>query len=182
MYFFPDKFILEKKMVVYEIENTITGDCYLGITTNQLKKRIHNHLNSHSKSSFSGCGTRTLMYEDFKKYGIQNFVLKILYIGKSKKQLLSFESTIKHQEKYFKYASRDINKDTSSKENLNKKVCLIDSKGRKLIFDSPMDVTREFKCSRTNIVKAIKDKYLFLREYIAFYIDVETETEQLKLF
>ena len=168
-------------MVVYEIENLKTNDCYIGITTNKLSVRITNHLNCHSKSGFSGFQKRTLMYEDFKHYGVDNFMLKILYQGKSKKQILAFESTVKSQDKYLKYSIRDILKDTSKKHNL-KAVCLIDSKGKKSFFKSPSEVTKKFRCSRTNIIKAIKDRYLFKREYIAFYVSNQEATNQINLF
>lgn len=52
--------------IIYQIQNTINGKCYIGQTTRSIKRRLNEHLQNWKHSS--------LIHKALKKYGIDNFV------------------------------------------------------------------------------------------------------------
>jgi len=59
--------------IVYKITNTLTGDFYVGSSTN-LYKRYHTHIN-HMRNGIKSC---VLLNRAAKKYGEENFSFEIL--------------------------------------------------------------------------------------------------------
>ena len=165
----PTNEILEVSMVLYQIKNTITNNSYVGYTTRKLEDRIKQHLGCHSKSASSDCYNRTKMYEDFKKFGLENFTLSILGIFQTKKELINAEKLLQNQKDFKYYNERNAKKDTTKKHSL-KKICLTDAQGIKQYFKSPIEVAKIFKCHRSNVTKAIKGQYLLKRKYKVEYI------------
>lgn len=60
--------ILEKSFVVYLLKNKVNSKCYIGVTTQQLKKRLRYHRNNSA----------TYIGRAIKKYGWENFKVEIL--------------------------------------------------------------------------------------------------------
>ena len=170
MKYYPTNEILKISMVLYQIKNTVTNNCYVGYTTRKLEDRISQHLGCHSKSSASACYNRTKMYEDFNKYGLENFSVSILGICQTKKELIDAEKLFQDHKDFKYYNERNSKKDTTKKHKL-KKVCLTDSQGIKQYFKSPIEVAKKFNCHRSNVIKAIKGQYLLKRKYKAEYIN-----------
>ena len=167
----PNKDILLEKMVVYQIENDITKDAYVGFTTVCLKKRYYNHNVAHSNCLSSNCNNRTSLYLDFKEYGKENFTISILQKCKTKKELLSKEKEYQIQKKYVKYNRRSLNRDTTRGKNKDKIIKLTDINNNILLFARAIDVSREFNVHKSTVSKAIKGEYRFLRKYKAEYIN-----------
>ena len=63
----------EKICAVYKITNIITGDFYIGSSKN-VKKRWTEH---KCQSTWNRCPNNP-MYQDFQKYGLENFAFEIL--------------------------------------------------------------------------------------------------------
>lgn len=165
---------LHKKNVVYEIECLITGDKYIGKTSN-MKKRMMLHEGCHSKSSKSGCNTRTPLYQDTKKYGWENFRLSILAENINQKYFLGFvEKFCQDKIEYSKYMSAQKNRNTSPKRTLH--YCKFSKQNEELVFKNPMEATNYFTkiykkdFDRTSVLKSISNGYLFNKEWKAEYI------------
>ena len=58
---------------VYRITNTITGDFYIGSS-----KNVRRRLASHKWPSVWKNNPNKQLYQDFQKYGVENFVFEIL--------------------------------------------------------------------------------------------------------
>jgi hypothetical protein len=168
----PSNIIDDISMVCYEIKNNITGDCYAGMTTRKLIKRINQHEKLHSKKGSSNSVNRTLMYVDFEKYGIDNFSVRILKQCKTKLELLEYEKEKRLEPQYSKYSFREKTKNTSKKHKLTK-VLLTDLKGNELLFSRSIYVARFCECDRSNVTKALKGQYRLKRKYKAEYITDE---------
>ena len=54
---------------IYKIENNINHKVYIGQTVKPIEKRFRQHKNNYDKPYFS----QLLLYQAFKKYGIENF-------------------------------------------------------------------------------------------------------------
>ena len=167
--FLPSKSILNESMVVYEIENKISGNCYVGITTKKLQNRIYQHINLHSKNESSGKNNRTSLYLDFNKYGLHNFSVRILHKCNTKRELLNLEKQIVKNEKYLLYAQNGLKRDFT-KKNYFTGVYLIDENNNKTLFKSPSEIAKKFGCHRSNVIKVIKGKYKLRRKYKVEYI------------
>lgn len=63
---------------IYKIINTITGDFYIGSTTESFNKRWSKHKSDYNKSLNGYRQVCPILYNAFSKYGIENF--KMLYI------------------------------------------------------------------------------------------------------
>ena len=167
----PDTSILSLRQVVYEIKNEITNDCYVGYTMGKLKVRYTSHNGCHSSSKYSNHKNRTSLYDDFKKYGKQNFTMSVLSVSDNAAGLRKIEKMYQSIGKYKRYNSRSINRDTRAGKNKNKIIMLIDPKGSKTFFKKPIDVAREFNVHRSSILKAINNGYRFKRKYQAVFVD-----------
>ena len=66
---------LPKCAGIYCIKNTINGKCYIGQAI-KLQKQIKAHWNSWQKPIYANIA----LYEAFKKYGIENFEIRILQV------------------------------------------------------------------------------------------------------
>ena len=64
---------MEKISGVYKITNTITGDFYIG-SSNNVKRRWAAHKSPSKWNEHPNCP----MYQDFQKYGLNNFAFEIL--------------------------------------------------------------------------------------------------------
>lgn len=168
---YPDKNILKERCLIYQIENDITKDAYVGYTTIELKKRYKNHNGCHSQSEYSNNKNRTTLYVDFIKYGKENFTMSILEICNCKKELIEKEKLYQKKKKYLKYNENLLKRDTRSGKNKGKIIKLTDIYGNILLFNKPIDVARKFNCHRSNVLKAISNKYRFLRKYKAEFIN-----------
>ncbi|MBE7691165.1 GIY-YIG nuclease family protein [Tenacibaculum piscium] len=180
---YPNETILNKSCVVYQIENDITLDAYVGYTKGKLKVRYNSHNGCHSSSVHSNCNNRTSLYRDFKKYGKENFTIRILNTATNKTQLLELEKTYQVMPKYEKYNERSKNRDTSCRKNKDMIILLIDEKGNKSYYENPIDVARSFNVHRSSILKAINNAYKFKRKYVALFVHKKTvNNKQLNLF
>jgi len=155
---------IEKRNVVYSIENTITGNKYVGLTTQMLKRRLSAHFGWHSKSEFSNPNGRTPMYRDFNEYGHDVFLVSILFESDDIEKLKKLEKIVQQAPEYKYYSSRDIVRDFSSYRNYEKIVCT-SSDGEVLEFTSQAECGRYFKCDRSNVGKALKINYKLLKKY-----------------
>ena len=59
-------------MTIYQIENTVNGFVYIGLTTREPQKRWKEHLNASKR------GTDRRLYRAMRKYGADNFKIVIL--------------------------------------------------------------------------------------------------------
>ena len=76
-----------KKWGVYKITNNINGKIYIGSTIESFKKRLSKHISSFycwNLSIIDRCDC-PILYNSFKKYGIENFSFSILYFFNKKK-------------------------------------------------------------------------------------------------
>ena len=69
----PNESDLDLKNVLYCIENKVTGDKYVGVSTREFRKRLIQHLTLHSKQKSSATDGRTPLYTDLNKYGPKIF-------------------------------------------------------------------------------------------------------------
>ena len=168
---YPDENILKKRCLIYQIENDITKDAYVGYTTIDLKTRYRNHNGCHSQSEHSNYKKRTPLYVDFIKYGKKNFTMSILEICNSKKELIEKEKIYQKNKKYLKYNKNLLNRDTRAGKNKYKIIKLTDFYGNVLLFNKPIDVAKKFNCHRSSVLKAINNNYKFLRKYKAEFIN-----------
>ena len=72
------------KNIVYKITNIINDKLYFGVTQQELKIRWQQHkCNSNKKSYY--------LYNAMKKYGIENFIIKVVFEANTKKEMLEKE-------------------------------------------------------------------------------------------
>ena len=84
---------MEKISAVYKITNTITGDFYIG-SSNNIKRRW----NEHKCKSRWKQNPNNPMYQDMKKYGLENFEFEIIAeveVEKLKEMEQQFIETLK---------------------------------------------------------------------------------------
>ena len=170
---YPNNDILNESFVIYQIENDIIKDAYVGYTTVKLKTRYANHNGCHSNSKKSNSKNRTTLYLDFKKYGKENFTMSILAKCNTKDELISKEKEYQKQTKYIKYNRNLLKRDTRSGKNKGKVIQLTDSDGNVLLFNKPIEVAKKFNVHRSSILKAISNNYRFLRKYNAKFITIK---------
>lgn len=165
---------IESKYSVYVISNTFSSDKYIGVTKGTLEQRFNIHL-MHSKSNCSNITNRSLMYQDIEKYGFGNFTINPFAINLSKKIALGIEKDFQlNDDRFYKYSERDINR--NSKPKFNSCYKLISSQ-ETLFFKSTSDISKKFKCHRSNVTRSINDGYMFLRKYLVVRI---SKVEYLK--
>ena len=90
-----------KKSGVYEIVNTITGDCYIGSTID-LKRRKKEHF---CENTWRNKPNKQL-YKDMKQYGKDNFLFKPIWLC-DPEELKKYEQIAieKYNPKYNRYAA-----------------------------------------------------------------------------
>ena len=72
------------KNIVYKITNIINDKLYFGVTQQELKIRWQQHkCNSNKKSYY--------LYNAMKKYGIENFIIEVVFEANTKKEMLEKE-------------------------------------------------------------------------------------------
>lgn len=70
---------------IYKITNCINQKLYLGLTINDAETRFKKH---KSMIYSNGCSA---LYEAFKKYGVENFMVETICFSNNKKELMSLE-------------------------------------------------------------------------------------------
>lgn len=84
-------------MIVYKIENMVTGKIYIGRTTQRLKTRWAQH-KSRSRSKYIELTKRANeLYSDMNKYGIDNFICEQIDVADSIEEL--YEKELYHIKK-----------------------------------------------------------------------------------
>ncbi len=73
-------------MVVYLLQNTVNGKCYVGKTVQGLRRRWNEHCGDARSR-----GT-TVLHRALRKYGPENFQRKILSVGLNESVLLALET------------------------------------------------------------------------------------------
>lgn len=73
-------------MLVYSITNTITGEMYIGQTTQSLESRMRNHV------SACNSGRTTKLYVAMRKYGVDKFKSEVIAYAESKDVLDELEA------------------------------------------------------------------------------------------
>ena len=158
---------LDKINVIYQIECVVTGDKYVG-QTRKMIQRLRNHLGCHSSSYKSGNKGRTVLYDDAKLYGWENFRLSIIAENVTDKKLRIdyFEKNCQGTLEFFRYAENDLNRKTTPKR---KKPFLKIHNVKTLetlFFKNPksaLDFVESYhnkKFHRTALVKAQSNNYL----------------------
>ena len=72
------------KNIVYKITNIINDKLYFGVTQQEVKIRWQQHkCNSNKKSYY--------LYNAMKKYGIENFIIEVVFEANTKKEMLEKE-------------------------------------------------------------------------------------------
>lgn len=75
-------------MLAYKITNRINGKCYIGVTTNSIRKRWNEH------KCAAKAGDDKLLYRAMRKYGLDNFELYEVGKTSSTESLMSLERTL----------------------------------------------------------------------------------------
>lgn len=70
---------------IYKITNCINQKSYIGLTINDAETRFKKH---KSMIYSNGCSA---LYEAFKKYGVENFMVETICSSSNKKELMSLE-------------------------------------------------------------------------------------------
>lgn len=70
---------------IYKITNCINQKLYIGLTINDAETRFKKH---KSMIYSNGCSA---LYEAFKKYGVENFIVETICFSSNKKELMSLE-------------------------------------------------------------------------------------------
>lgn len=70
---------------IYKITNCINQKLYIGLTINDAETRFKKH---KSMIYSNGCSA---LYEAFKKYGVENFMVETICFSSNKKELMSLE-------------------------------------------------------------------------------------------
>lgn len=65
----------DREYVVYRITNTVTGQCYVGVTCMKLRHRWHKH------TSEARLGADTLLYRAMREYGTDSFEMTVVRSG-----------------------------------------------------------------------------------------------------
>lgn len=70
---------------IYKITNCINQKSYIGLTINDAETRFKKH---KSMIYSNGCSA---LYEAFKKYGVENFIIETICFSSNKKELMNLE-------------------------------------------------------------------------------------------
>ena len=70
---------------IYKITNCINQKSYIGLTINNAETRFKKH---KSMIYSNGCSA---LYEAFKKYGVENFIIETICFSSNKKELMNLE-------------------------------------------------------------------------------------------
>ena len=70
---------------IYKITNCINQKSYIGLTINDVETRFKKH---KSMIYSNGCSA---LYEAFKKYGVENFIIETICFSSNKKELMNLE-------------------------------------------------------------------------------------------
>ena len=151
---------LELTNVLYCIENTVTGNKYVGMTTRRFIDRMNQHMFMHSQNASSASEGRTSLYKDFETYGLKAFHAYVIMQNDDIGILTEEEHRLrKNVAEYHEYAQRDLNRDTSRKREYTKIVCTSLDGTERLEFASQAECGRHFDCHRTNVTRALRGEY-----------------------
>jgi len=91
-----------KKWGVYKVTNLINNEIYIGSTSESFQKRIWKHMSDYlswkNKMKKSSC---PILYNSFKKYGIDNFKVEVLFYFNRKKDSKTNERIVRYLEERF---------------------------------------------------------------------------------
>ena len=163
----PNKNHLFLKNILYCIENKITGDKYVGVSTREFRQRLYQHLTLHSKKKSSGADNRTTLYDDLNKYGAKIFKAYVIEQNKNLKYLRSKEKMLMTNSKeFYKYSDRDRNRDLSRKRKYTKIICKDFDNDELLEFKSASECARYFNCCRSGVTKSLSGQYKLKGKWI----------------
>jgi hypothetical protein len=166
----PNKSDLELKNVLYCIENKMTGDKYVGVSTRKFKDRLIQHLTLHSKQNSSAVNGRTSLYIDLNKYGPEIFKTYVIEQNDDYDYLIGEERRLRlDDEDYSRYSERDLYRDLSRKREYTKIVCTSINDNKVLVFKSQAECGRHFNCHRTNVTRALRGEYNLKRKWKVTY-------------
>lgn len=166
----PNEGDLDLKNVLYCIENKVTGDKYVGVSTREFRKRLIQHLTLHSKQKSSATDGRTPLYTDLNKYGPKIFKAYVIEQNNDYNYLSGEEKRLRLENKdYRRYAERDLNRDFSRKREYSKIICTSINSDEVLEFESQADCGRHFNCHRTNVTRALRGEYNLKRKWKVTY-------------
>lgn len=166
----PNKNDLKLKNVLYCIENKITGDKYVGMTTKTFEHRLFQHLMMHSKKETSASENRTEFYVDLNNHGPEIFKAYVIKQNDDTPYLKSEEHRIRMEDKNcHRYAEKDLNRDHTQKRNYTKIICTSINTSEVLEFETQAECGRYFNCHRSNVIRALRGEYNLKRKWIVTY-------------
>jgi hypothetical protein len=163
---YEDENHLDLVGVLYVIENTLTGEKYVGVTTRSFKHRMSQHINLHSKKKSSATGNRTVFYDDLNEHGPEIFIAKVIEQSNDIVYLREKEDEIRVEPEFHRYGSKDVDRDFSRKREYTKIVCTSICGTERLEFKSQAECGRHFNCGRTNVTRALRGEYNLRKKYI----------------
>ena len=96
----------DSKHLIYEIENTLTGECYIGVTslsqfyhTKSVRYAANRRFQKHMSKARTGECT-WLLHKDMRKYGADVYNVWILDVVKGKKLAHTIETEFLQQKSY----------------------------------------------------------------------------------
>lgn len=165
----PNENDLDLKNVLYCIENKVTGDKYVGVSTRKFGERLIQHLTLHSKQKSSATDGRTPLYTDLNKYGPSIFKAYVIEQNDDINYLKNEETRLRLEDDYYRYAERDLNRDKSRKREYTKIICTSINSDEVLEFKSGAECGRYFNCDRTNVTRALRGEYNLKRKWVVTY-------------
>jgi len=167
---------------IYKITNCINQKLYIGLTINDAETRFKKH---KSMIYSNGCSA---LYEAFKKYGVENFIVETICFSSNKKELMSLE---KHYISELNAVSPNGYNLTSGGENCKvtdetKKKISKALKGRKIKWAEKVSIgvkklweDEEYKTKQTEQRKQKRGKYRdgIIKEKLRKKIDIQSFTK-----
>ena len=166
----PNESDLELTNILYCIENTITGDKYVGMSTRRFRDRLIQHLTLHSKQKSSASDGRTSLYKDLNEHGPSKFKAYVILQNDDYIYLKQEEHRMRVEDKEcHRYAQRDLNRDCSRKRDYTKIICTSVDGTEIMEFESQAECGRYFNCHRTNVTRALRGEYNLKRKWKVSY-------------
>lgn len=167
---------------IYKITNCINQKLYIGLTINDAETRFKKH---KSMIYSNGCSA---LYEAFKKYGVENFIVETICFSSNKKELMSLE---KHYISELNTVSPNGYNLTSGGENCKvtdetKKKISKALKGRKIKWAEKVSIGvkklwegEEYRTKQTEQRKQKRGKYRdgIIKEKLRKKIDIQSFTK-----
>ena len=167
---------------IYKITNCINQKLYVGLTINDAETRFKKHI---SMIYSNGCSA---LYEAFKKYGVENFIVETICFSSNKKELMSLE---KHYISELNTVSPNGYNLTSGGENCKvtdetKKKISKALKGRKIKWAEKVSIGvkklwegEEYRTKQTEQRKQKRGKYRdgIIKEKLRKKIDIQSFTK-----